>query len=571
MKKTVTINLSGLLFHIDEDAYQKLSLYLKAVKQSLGNEVGKEEIIADIESRIAEIFTESKKFKDQVISLKEIDHMVEIMGQPKDFYVDEEMFEENFQANAETATPIKKLFKDPNDVQLDGVCSGFGHYFGIDPTWIRLMWLILTIISGGVFIIIYIAFAIFIPKAETTADQLAMKGEPVNISNISKKVKEEINSEDFKNKTSKNFETLKNTLKKSLHLSSKILNIVLISIAALGLFVLLMLYMGISIGGMANQYWLSHFNAYIFGITLFPSSVIIFLSLGIPLLFVLLLGIKMWFKNTSRFGKVTHFSLFTLWVICLLFIAYFGVLQYNNRAFNGKFVENKVLQKSDTLKLMAFENQKHFNTLNNFDFSVNTNEKGQKILVFDNTKLYVKTTTKDYPVLRIVKKSQGSSFENAKLRSQEISFEYKIENNNIYIDPYFITNYAQKYTAQEVTIYVLIPENSTLYIDEKLSRITRNKRKLLPIKGKEGNYIRLVNNKIKCYNCSNTKEDWEDDAWDNEEEVYEKNSINITDHDEKFKLEIDENGINIQSKSASKNKDHFNMKIDKNGVKMNTY
>lgn len=570
MNKTVTINLSSLLFHIDENAYQKLRLYLEAVKQSLNNEEGKEEIITDIESRIAEIFVESRKNEQQVIGLEEVDHVIAIMGQPKDFYVDGETAEGHSQST--TTTRIKKLFKDPNDAQLDGVCSGLGHYFGIDPTWIRLTWLFFTIVSGGVFILIYIAFAIFIPKAETTADRLAMKGKPVNINNISKKVKEEINSENFKNKTSKIYETFKKALKKTFDLSSKALNIVFISIAALGLFALLMLYLGFSIGGFVNQYWLSHFNAFIFGITLFPSSVIIFLSLSIPLIFILLLGIKMWFKGKSRFGKVTHFSLFALWVICLLFIGYFGMLQYNNRAFNGKFVETKSLQKSDTLKLMAFEPQRHFDTLTNFDFSVHTDEKGQKILVFDNTKLYVKTTSKDYPVLRIVKKSTGSSFENAKQRSEEIALNYKIDKNTIYIDPYFITNYAEKYTSQNVIIYVLIPENSTLFIDEKLSGITRNKRKLLPIKGKEGNYIRIVNSKIKCHNCSGIREDWEDEAWDYEEEESSNISMDFSGDDEKFKLEIDKNGINIQTNSNSNKKDdHFNMKIDKNGVKMNTH
>jgi hypothetical protein len=94
MNKTVNINLGGLIFHIDENAYLKLQNYLNAVRRSFAGASGEDEIIADIENRIAELFSQKLKHDKQVVSLKEIDEVIVVMGQPEDYMVDEDIFEE---------------------------------------------------------------------------------------------------------------------------------------------------------------------------------------------------------------------------------------------------------------------------------------------------------------------------------------------------------------------------------------------------------------------------------------------------------------------------------------------
>ena len=89
MNKTININLAGNFFHIDEDAYQKLQRYLEAIKNSLTNSQGQTEILSDIEARIAELFGERVIQKRQVVSLKEVEEIINIMGQPEDYVVDE--------------------------------------------------------------------------------------------------------------------------------------------------------------------------------------------------------------------------------------------------------------------------------------------------------------------------------------------------------------------------------------------------------------------------------------------------------------------------------------------------
>ena len=95
MKKTVNVNLAGTFFHIDEDAFGKLTRYLDAIKRSLSDPQGSDEIIRDIEARISELFSEKIENSSQVISLKELDEVIAVMGQPEDYMVDEEIFEDN--------------------------------------------------------------------------------------------------------------------------------------------------------------------------------------------------------------------------------------------------------------------------------------------------------------------------------------------------------------------------------------------------------------------------------------------------------------------------------------------
>lgn len=90
MNKTVNINIGGLFFHIDEDAYQKLSRYFDAIKRSLSNSSGKDEIMKDIEMRVAELLTEQQKSDKHVINLKDVDQVVAVMGQPEDYRIDDD-------------------------------------------------------------------------------------------------------------------------------------------------------------------------------------------------------------------------------------------------------------------------------------------------------------------------------------------------------------------------------------------------------------------------------------------------------------------------------------------------
>ncbi|MGM0408914.1 MAG: PspC domain-containing protein, partial [Bacteroidota bacterium] len=200
MKKTVKINIGGIIFHLDEDAYQILQNYLTAINNRFASSNEGKEIITDIENRIAEILQDKISEQKQVIVKDDIEEIIEIMGRPEDFADAEEATEEKQQ----TYSASKRLYRDPDNRVLGGVCSGIATYFNIDPLIIRILFLIL-IFAYGVIGIIYIVLWALLPAAYTTAQKLEMRGEHFKISDIEKNVRKEYDT--VKN----NLRNIKNT------------------------------------------------------------------------------------------------------------------------------------------------------------------------------------------------------------------------------------------------------------------------------------------------------------------------------------------------------------------------
>lgn len=194
MNKTININLGGFFFHIDEIAYQKLRRYLESISKSLSEDPqGKNEIIADIEARISELLSEKITDARQVVNEGDIEDIIVIMGQPEDYAEAEEAYSDASYSYKRNNTSGKKLFRDGDDKFLGGVASGIAHYFDIDAIWIRLG-LLALFFGAGFGILIYIILWILLPEAKTTAEKLQMEGEPVNIDNIEKKIREEFSN-----------------------------------------------------------------------------------------------------------------------------------------------------------------------------------------------------------------------------------------------------------------------------------------------------------------------------------------------------------------------------------------
>jgi phage shock protein PspC (stress-responsive transcriptional regulator) len=187
MKKTLNINIKGIIFHLDEDAYAKLNNYLEEIKTHFKNKKGHEEIINDIENRIVELFQQKLNDKKQVIVMEDVDEVINIMGHPADF--DEDSEEDP--ASSLIQKNKKRLFRNIDDRMLGGVCSGLGAYFNIDTTLVRIIFLLALFLAGGS-LLVYVVLWIVIPPARTVSEKLEMQGDPVTISNMEKAFKEEM-------------------------------------------------------------------------------------------------------------------------------------------------------------------------------------------------------------------------------------------------------------------------------------------------------------------------------------------------------------------------------------------
>lgn len=191
MKPTSTINLNGLVFYIDDDAYQTLHTYLNNVRKQIGDSDDNEEIMHDVEARIAELFTDMLKHKGiQVINNFMVGQVMEQLGKPEDFAQENEtVSSDNPETDNKNTDDLPKrrhrLYLDPDNALLAGVCSGIAAYLGWDVVWVRLLFVLCTFL-WGITIPIYLLIWIIAPAARTAAQRLEMRGEIASIDNIKK-------------------------------------------------------------------------------------------------------------------------------------------------------------------------------------------------------------------------------------------------------------------------------------------------------------------------------------------------------------------------------------------------
>lgn len=193
MTQTISINLGGLLFHIDDEAFKLLDNYLKAIEKQFKGEAERSEIMTDIEARISELFCERIDRKKDLVTQNEVQAVMNIMGEPHNFKDEEEPEPKTRRERIKAKRTSKRMYRDIDDRVLGGVCSGLGAYFRIDPWIFRVLFIVFTFFFFSGFFI-YLILWITIPEAITTAQKLEMHGKPIDIENIKNKVKEEFDN-----------------------------------------------------------------------------------------------------------------------------------------------------------------------------------------------------------------------------------------------------------------------------------------------------------------------------------------------------------------------------------------
>lgn len=192
MKKTFNINIAGEPFIIDEDAYTLLSEYLDSLHHAFAKSPDGQILQADIESRIAELFSEELNVGSKIIDINLVRTVIEQIGQPQEFIEDQTdgttpppppQDSENTNSLPGQG-PAKRLYRDPQDKILGGVCSGISHYFGIDPVWIRIAFVLIFFLSYSSIFLVYLLLWVIIPLADTPYKRMLMYGKPITIQGI---------------------------------------------------------------------------------------------------------------------------------------------------------------------------------------------------------------------------------------------------------------------------------------------------------------------------------------------------------------------------------------------------
>ena len=142
MKKTLTVNLGGTVFNIDEDAYILLDNYLNNLKYHFRHEDGAEEIVRDMEIRIAELFSEYITRGQQVITIENVEEVIARMGKPEEINsetdTDDADNAKQWEKSDASQSVKRRLYRNPDDKILGGVVSGLAAYFGWDTAWTRI-------------------------------------------------------------------------------------------------------------------------------------------------------------------------------------------------------------------------------------------------------------------------------------------------------------------------------------------------------------------------------------------------------------------------------------------------
>lgn len=193
MKKTLTVNLGGSVFHIDEDAYQLLDKYLSNLRIHFRKEEGSDEIMDDFEMRISELLNERIRLGYEVITIENIEDVITRMGKPEEIFGGDDNSDEQEEnkytqtQEAQRSTSKKRLMRDPDNRILGGVAGGFAAYMDWDPTAVRITFFILMFFYF-ISIPLYFLLWIIVPLAKTATERLEMRGENVTVENIGKTV-----------------------------------------------------------------------------------------------------------------------------------------------------------------------------------------------------------------------------------------------------------------------------------------------------------------------------------------------------------------------------------------------
>jgi phage shock protein PspC (stress-responsive transcriptional regulator) len=555
MNKTVNINLAGTFFHIDEDAYLKLQRYLEAIKRSFTDSQGRSEIISDIEARIAELFAERIQNEKQVVGVKLVDEVITIMGQPEDYLVDDEIFEDEPQPKQRhTSRPTKKLYRDTDNSYIGGVVAGLSHYFGIESIWLRLMWLILAIGSGGTFILIYLIFWALVPEANTTAEKLTMTGDAVNISNIEKKIKDGIDSvsEKVKNvdlkkhgdKFKEGFDTVSdnisdtvknvdfqkqgNRLKSSsqtffdsigsilmffLKVMAKFIGIILIIVGISTLIALIVAFFTVGITDAVNfppMNFMDAANAA--NIPMWLMSMLLFFAVGIPFFFVFYLGLKILVNNLKSIGNIAKFTLLGLWLMAIIGLVITGVKQATEHAFDAKVTVKDPLdvKANDTLKITMTGHDDYADYFYRHDthYRLTEDDNGRSIKSSD-IRLVVRSTKDSVATIIIEKEASGSNYNVARTRAKNINYNYALVNNDLQLNTSLSTDIDNKFSEQQVLVILYLPEGTVLYADENTYSFHRNSSYYNDIldNGMEEHYLKIIEDDTECLDCEEVDEE----------------------------------------------------------------
>ena len=498
MNKTIIINISGIIFHIEEDAYEKLKAYMTEVKSYFIKSEDSFEIVSDIENRIAELFSEIIQIEEkQVIVMNDVERIIRTMGQAKDF--ESAMNEEIEEEINETAIPKnikKRLYRNPDDKIAAGICSGIAAYFDVDPIWIRLA-LALSVVFFGTGIFLYLILWIIMPEAITRTEKLAMRGEAPTIESIRKSIEEEVagmkrnfnsasgeirnvgNNSALRDFITSVFEFANKAFSMFIKLIGKAVGLLIMFVTGaffIALTVTILTLFGIVDGQIDPDIPMfmlrtDHQNVMYFAW---------YFVLIVPIIAVFMVGIRILF-NTNPFNKVSGWSMLSVWILSLFVGGYYTIDTLSNFKEEGRLQQTVVLQNSSVKKYYLIsdndENYNYYDTLKTNEFGLKDKmvlKSQEHNFGFDNVSIKVEKSLTNEVRLVTTYEGRGKTETEAIKSAESIVYLFE-QNDSVLVFPrFFKLKNNSIWRAQDVELTLYVPYDTELIIQDRIDHLIHN-------------------------------------------------------------------------------------------------
>jgi phage shock protein PspC (stress-responsive transcriptional regulator) len=607
MKKTININLGGQAFIIDEPAFEILHNYFEALKLKFTNEDERREIIADIESRIAELFTLRLAKTRTVVSEEDVVYVISLMGKPEDIAGDNDGAPAASAVGAATSTSAapagkaeRKFFRDPDDKKVAGVISGLCHYFGwSDPTWIRVALIAIVLLSmfahlglGVPLAIIYLILLIVVPEASTSAEKLQMQGKPVTLQNIEKEVRDAMSTAGNSVNTVLKDNGVRGNVSSVISTTGRILGrlflVVVLFICVMLMLVLVASFFSLSMLSSASLTDLTHLlvsSRYI----IMVFNVGLFLVFGIPLVSIMYDAIR-YLANSPVKNPIMKRVLWGGWFAGLILLGFSSWTVLKDFAASDT-VNDKVqlvmpsngtlhVQMADTLghalMLKSDDDQEvstfvHFSGFSKTDYGFAFSDLKMEIAVSPDSNFYVER----------VAFSKGTNFADAGRNIQNIKYRFSQSDSILNLDNRFELPKEAKWRDQKIKIRIYVPEGKRITFAENVDDIQAS------VKGNDyfddgeisSKTLQVEGGKIKCIDCKEKMIDDEEGLPQPPEApeapeappVPGKTSSNFNIHTGKdsdnlkdVTVNINQNGMVVRGKNSKS--ESVKVKINDNGI-----
>lgn len=520
MDKTISISLGGFSFIVDDRAYLKLKSYLDEIRHSLHGMEGTDDIIADVETRIAELFRERLGVRE-VVNEHDVEHIVGIMGRPEQ-YMDEEEVEpkktytssgSTYRSTASGERVKKKLYRDPNDKIIAGVLSGIAHYLGVD-TWITRVLFIVLLFSDifvsltSVTVISYIVLWIILPKAETATQKYEMFGQAGDFETIKKNASQA--ASEMKGVAS----DASSALGKIFHVLGKIILVflgIMLICTGIGLIIAAIILVIGSFTEVPMQFFGYILDDQWQDVT---SKILFVILFAIPAILLIMLGSRL-ISSRVKINKTFVWSSLGIWLIAVIGSGILAMSVAKNFFHEIEYTDQKSYSiASDTISVSfnEFKNDgkykyKWFNNGNNGFAEIDGN-----LHLKIEKDIQIKKSEDQNIRVEILYKSKGRNMDNARENAESIQYDYKVNaNGEIELNSYIILPKGSKFRNQEVEIILYIPTSKTVKTVNTEDIILFNDKNEYEYEYGENKFFKFTDGKFQCTNCEHDEEHYDED------------------------------------------------------------